>query len=214
MPFILTRCAREGDANFFSKRMAWCLLTLICAAPWVSNKMMSPWMATKNRLFSTELLHMQWQKGLYSWYWCSYSEIICLFIYLSDPLSTYFELLSTIKFCAELALVRSHKQTNTDRHRLKNVHNYINNCSCRMGNEIKCNFLIVLLFFSLFFFFLLTGKTSPDVHLASGKGESVIFLFFIFIFSIPGKLCYRTDGIIQGTICSKVELLVFPFTGI
>lgn len=182
MPFILTRCAREGDANFFSKRMAWCLLTLICAAPWVSNKMMSPWMATKNRLFSTELLHMQWQKGLYSWYWCSYSEIICLFIYLSDPLSTYFELLSTIKFCAELALVRSHKQTNTDRHRLKNVHNYINNCSCRMGNEIKCNFLIVLLFFSLFFFFFAHWENFSRCTSRFWQGRKCDFFIFYFYF--------------------------------
>lgn len=85
MPFKLTRCAREGDASSFSKRTAWCLLTLICAAPWVSNKIMSLWMATKNRLFSAELLHMQWQKGLFAWWWCSFlgeCVLIYLFIYL------------------------------------------------------------------------------------------------------------------------------------
>lgn len=58
MPFKLTRCAREGDANTFSKRTAWCLLTLICAAPWVSNKIMLLWIATTNGLFSAELLCM------------------------------------------------------------------------------------------------------------------------------------------------------------
>lgn len=98
MPFKLTRCASEGDANSFSKRTAWRLLTLICAAPWVSNKIMSLWMATKNRLFSAELLHMQWQKGLFSWWWYSFSGWMCflLFIYLFIHLFAHLFIYSTI----------------------------------------------------------------------------------------------------------------------
>lgn len=130
MPFKLTRCAREADANSSSKRTAWCLLTLICAAPWVSNKIMSLWMATKNRLFSAELLHMQWQKGFFSWWWCSFSGWMCfhLFIYLCRVF-VYSQILHKTSIGLKSPAV---KHTGTCR--LKNLYIHTNNCSRRMGN--------------------------------------------------------------------------------
>lgn len=75
-------------------------------------------------------------------------------------------------------------------------------------HEIKCNFLRIWFCIQ----FLLTGKISPDAHVASGKGKSVIYIY-IFILP-PTKLHCSKDRIIQDTICDNRQLLVFHFAGI